>query len=392
MAKSKKVVLAYSGGLDTSVIVKWLALRGWEVAACLVDVGQPGDLKSLADRARGAGASKVVIKDLKRAFVKEFCFPSLKANALYEGVYPLATALARPLIAKALVDVAKQWGAKAVAHGCTGKGNDQVRFEVGIRTLGKGFEIVAPVREWEFKTREQEIEFAKVQKIPLDITKKSPYSIDENLWGVAIECGILENPWVAPPEEAFLWTRSPEDAPNRPQEISIGFSKGVPVSLDGKKEDSVNLVQTLNKLGAKHGIGRMDLVESRLVGIKSREIYEAPGATILLEAHQDLERLVLDRELLHFKQGLSVKYGELVYYGLWYSPLREALDAFVERSQENVTGVVRVRLYRGKVQVVGRQSPHSLYKEALATYGEGDVFDQKLADGFVRLWGLPYEQ
>lgn len=388
----KKVVLAYSGGLDTSVAIKWLKDKGYEVVAYMADVGQEKTTRAAIERAKKAGASKVVVKDLKNKFITDYIWPALKAQAIYEGRYVLATALSRPLIAAEQVAVAHAEKATAVAHGCTGKGNDQVRFEVTIQALDSSLEILAPVREWEFRSRDEEIQYALRHNIPIDVTKKSPFSIDKNIWGVSVEAGVLEDPNTEPPAESFQWTRGAEKRNLKERIIEIGFQKGVPVSLNGKRRPALALIQELNELGAAYGIGRMDMIENRLVGIKSRETYETPAATILLQAHRDLEALTLDRELLHYKEGISQKYAELVYYGLWFTPLRTALDAFVESTQQKVTGTVRVKLRKYSSHVVGRKSPHSLYRESLATYSEKDKFDQKLAKGFIDLWALPYRK
>ena len=388
----KKVVLAYSGGLDTSVAIRWLRDRGYEVVAYMADVGQEKTTRAAMDRAKKAGASKVVVKDLKKKFVTDYLWPSLAAGAVYEGRYLLATALSRPLIAAEQVRVAHAEKATAVAHGCTGKGNDQVRFEVTIQALDSSLEIIAPVREWEFKSREEEIQFAQRHRIPLDVTKKNPFSIDKNIWGVSVEAGVLENPDTEPPPGAFQWTRGAEKRNLRERVIEIEFNRGIPVGMNGRRQEGTRLIEALNELGAQYGIGRADLIENRLVGIKSRETYEAPAAAILHQAHRDLESLVLDRELLHFKERISLKYAELVYYGLWFTPLKKALDAFVEMTQGPVTGCVRVKLRKYSSQVVGRSSPNSLYKESLATYTAKDTFDQKLAKGFIDLWALPYKK
>ena len=387
----KTVVLAYSGGLDTSVCVKWLAERGYRVIAFMADVGQGEPSAKAIARGKIAGASKIIVKDLRREFLTDYCWPSLKADAVYEGEYLLATALSRPLIAAHLVKVAHQVGATAVSHGCTGKGNDQVRFEVTTRILDPSLEIIAPVREWDFKSREEEIDFALQHRIPIDVSKRSPYSIDQNLWGTSIEAGVLEDPWVEPPKDTYRSIRLPQRAPARHAYVTIGFTRGVPRRVDGARLDPIRLVERLNALGGLHGVGRSDMIESRVVGIKSREIYESPGATILLKAHQELERLTLDRELLRFKQGIAATYAHLVYAGLWLTPLKRALDAFVEETQRVVSGDVRVRLFKGTCQVVGRRSPHSLYRERLATYSAKDQFDQRLAASFIKLYGLPYE-
>jgi len=388
---SRTVVLAYSGGLDTSVCVKWLTERGDRVIAFMADIGQGEPSAKAIARAKAAGASRVIVRDLRREFVTDYCWPALQAHAVYEGKYLLATALSRPLIAAHLVDVAHRLGATAVAHGCTGKGNDQVRFEVTVRTLDPRLDVVAPVREWEFKSREEEIDYAKRHKIPIDVSKRSPYSIDQNLWGTSIESGALEDPWTEPPADTYRSIRSPERAVGRPALVTVSFLRGVPVSVNGTRAGGVALVERLNRLGAAHSIGRADLIESRVVGIKSREVYEAPAATILLEAHQELERLVLDRELLQFKQGIAADYARLVYAGLWLTPLKRALDAFVRQTQRRVTGTVRLTLFKGTCRVVGRSSPHSLYRERLATYSARDAFDQRAAEGFIKLYGLPYE-
>ncbi|MEK7868098.1 MAG: argininosuccinate synthase, partial [Candidatus Omnitrophota bacterium] len=326
---NKKIVLAYSGGLDTSVAVAWLADKGYDVIAYMADVGQGGDYDKLKKRAITAGASKVIIEDLKEEFAKDFVFMSLKAGAVYESKYLLATALSRPIIAKGLVEAAKKERADSIAHGCTGKGNDQVRFEVTVMALAPELKIIAPLREWHMYSREEEIEYAKENNIQIDTTKKSPYSLDKNIWGMSIECGILEDPWNEPPEDAYQMTIDPNKSPSKPTYVEIEFEKGVPIKLNGKKYNPVDLVLKLNEIGGKNGIGRTDLVENRLVGIKSREIYEAPGAWILYYAHKDLESLVLDRELLHFKETISLKYADLIYYGLWFTPLKKALDAFI---------------------------------------------------------------
>ena len=389
---SKKIVLAYSGGLDTSVAIKWFKDKGYDVIACLVDVGQKSDFQKAKGKAKKIGASKIYVADAKEEFVKDFIFPALKANAVYESKYFLATALSRPLIAKKLADVAKKEKAKSVAHGCTGKGNDQVRIEVSLGALAPELDIIAPLRVWEFPTRESEIRYAKMHKIPVEATKKSPYSLDENLWGVSIECGALEDPDVEPPKSAYQITKDPANAPAKPAYITIGFEKGEPSAINGKKYKPVELIYKLSKIGGIHGIGRSDMVENRLVGIKSREIYEAPAAFILHTAHKELEAMVLDRELLHFKELIAPKYAEIIYYGLWYSQLKESLDKFIENTQKNVTGQVKLKLYKGTCSVVGRKSPFSLYKKELATYEKGDLFDHTAAEGFIKIFGLPYKK
>ncbi len=387
---TKKVVLAYSGGLDTTVCIPWLKSKGYEVIAFTADLGQgQKDRDALITRAKIAGARKVILKDLRKEFIEEYAFNTLKAGAIYEGKYYLSTALSRPLIAKYLVKVARKENAQAVAHGCTGKGNDQVRFEVGIKSLYPKLEIIAPLRSWEFKSREQEIKYLRRKGIPISV-KKSKYSIDRNLWGVSIECGELEDVTREAPEDVFILTTSLSRAPDKPQEIEIGFEKGIPASLNGKRYSPVELVERLNKIGGRHGIGRVDMVENRLVGIKSREVYEAPAAVLLYLAHQELESLVLDRETLHFKSLISLKYAELVYYGLWFTPLREGLQKFVDYTQQKVSGKVRLRLYKGNVKIISRNSPYSLYSEEMATYSERDKFDHQASEGFIKIWSLPF--
>ena len=388
----KKIILAYSGGLDTSCAVRWLKEQGYEVVCFIADLGQGEDFQIIEQRGLSAGASKVYIKDLQDEFIEDFILPALKANAIYEGKYLLATALGRPLIAKYLVQIARKEKADAVAHGCTGKGNDQIRFEVTVGILDPKLEIIAPAREWEFKSREEEIEYAQMYNIPIDVTKKKPYSIDRNLWGISIEAGVLENLEQEPPEDAYLITKSPTGTSTYPKYIEIYFEKGMPKKIDGKVYKLKTLINHLNEIGGLYGVGRTDLVENRLVGIKSREIYEAPAATILYAAHKELESLVLDRELAHFKEIVALKYSELVYYGLWYSPLKVALDSFVNSTQKYVTGSVKLKLFKGNCITVGRKSPHSLYKKELSTYGKQDKFNQKLAEGFIKIWGMPYQR
>ncbi|UCD55887.1 MAG: argininosuccinate synthase [Candidatus Omnitrophota bacterium] len=389
---AKKVILAYSGGLDTSVAVKWLKEKGFDVICYLADVGQGQNFQVAKKRAKAAGASKMIIGNLKKEFVEEFIWPSLKANAAYESKYFLATAISRPLIAKKLVEVAHKEGAKFVAHGCTGKGNDQVRFEVSVGALDSELEVIAPVREWNLPTREAEMRYAKLHKIPVDVTKKKPYSIDKNLWGVSIESGELEDPWLEPKESAYQMTKPVGKSPNKPCYLRICFQKGIPKKINGKSLDGIKLINKLNEIGGKYSVGRSDLIEDRLVGIKSRELYEAPAANILLEAHKALEGLVLDRETLYFKEIVALRYSRLIYDGLWYTPLKEAIDRFVDYTQGFVEGAVNVKLLKGNISVVGRKSPNSLYKKELATYGKGDKFDQSLAKGFIELWGLPYKK
>ncbi len=386
---AEKVVLAYSGGLDTSVAIKWLKEKyNLDVIAVTIDVGNERDFSAVRQKALDVGAIKVVVMDAKETFVNHFIFPALQADAIYEGQYPLATALSRPLMAKLLVDIAREEGASAVAHGCTGKGNDQVRFEVSINALAPDLKIIAPAREWGM-TREETIKYAQRHDIPIPITVSSPYSIDECLWGKAIECGALEDPWVEPPEDAYTWTKSPDKAPDKPQYIEIGFKEGIPVTLDGQKLDGVSLIQQLNELAGGHGIGRIDHIENRLVGIKSREIYEAPAATVLLQAHQALEAMTLSKDQLRFKQKVAQEYADLIYNGLWFTGLRQDLAAYVKSTQRFVSGEVRLKLFKGSCSVVGRKSPFSLYSYSLATYDKGDEFDQSASVGFIHLWGLP---
>jgi argininosuccinate synthase len=387
----KKVVLAYSGGLDTSVCLKWIQEEyGAEVITFTADVGQGKELDPVEGRAKGTGARKVYIEDLRDEFAREYVFPALKAGAIYESKYMLSTALARPLIGKRLVEIANIEGADAVAHGCTGKGNDQVRFDVTAMALNPNLKVIAPVREWSMKSRDEEIEYAREHNIPITVTKESPYSIDANLWGRSIECGDLEDPWLEPPEDVYEWTVSPEKAPEQPTYVEIEFQSGVPVKLDGAEMPPVQLIDALAEMGGANGVGRMSYVEDRLVGIKSRETYECPAATILFHAHRALEELTLGREMIRYKEEkISHEYSRLVYYGLWFSPLREALDAFVHVSQTNVTGTVRVKLYKGNCSVAGAKSPYSLYDHAMATYDAGDMFDHSAAKGFIELWGLP---
>ncbi len=389
-SKAGKVVLAYSGGLDTSVVIKWLTNKGYDVVAYMADIGQEADFETYQKRAMKTGAVKVIVEDLKKEFVEDFVFKSLKANAVYEHGYLLATALSRPLIAKGLVKAAQKEKAKFVAHGCTGKGNDQVRFEVTIGALDPDLKVLAPVREWKLKTRQEEIKYAKKNKIPIDATKKKPYSLDINLWGISIESGKLEDPYYAPDEDIYQITKGVNKAGAKPVYVKIQFKNGVPVKLDGKTMNGAALILKLAKIAGDAGVGRSDMVENRLVGIKSREIYEAPAGWALYTAHKALESLILDRELLHFKELVALKYAELIYYGLWYTPLREALDKFIDETQKCVNGTVKLKLHKGNCAAVGRKSPNSLYRRELATYEKGDKFDQSLAEGFIKLWGMPY--
>lgn len=386
---SDKVVLAYSGGLDTSVAIRWLKeTYDLDVIAVTVDVGNERDLSAIREKALNTGAVKALVIDAKDTFINDYVFPALKADALYEGEYPLATALSRPLIAKLLVDVAREETAQVVAHGCTGKGNDQVRFEVSISALAPDLKVIAPAREWGM-TRQETINYAQRYGIPVPITSARPYSIDENLWGRSIECGILEDPWIEPPEEVFIGTKSPDAAPNVPGYVEVGFEDGIPVNINGQNLDGVSLTEWLNEVAGEHGVGRIDHLESRLVGIKSREIYEAPAAVVLLKAHLALEALTLSKDQMRFKHKVAQEYADLVYNGLWFSALRQDLAAYVESSQRFVAGVVRLKLFKGSCHVVGRKSPYSLYSHGLATYDAGDEFDQDASPGFIHIWGLP---
>ncbi|WP_126428693.1 argininosuccinate synthase [Brevibacillus marinus] len=388
MAKDK-IVLAYSGGLDTSVAIKWLQeTYNFDVIAVALDVGEGKDLDFVQKKALQVGAIKSIVVDAKETFANDFVVPALQANAMYEGKYPLVSALSRYLISRVLVEIAEKEGAVAVAHGCTGKGNDQVRFDVSFTALNPNLKIVAPVREWGW-TREEEIEYAKKHNIPIPIDLDNPYSIDQNLWGRSCECGVLEDPWAAPPEGAYEMTKSIADAPDQPEEIEITFEKGVPVALNGEPLSVAQLILKLNKIAGEHGVGRIDHVENRLVGIKSREVYETPAATTLILAHRELEFLTQPREVAQFKPIIEQKVAQVIYEGLWYSPLMNALKAFVQETQQYVSGVVRVRLHKGHAIVVGRKSASSLYSHELATYAAGDQFDHKAALGFIKLWGLP---
>ncbi|NTW93332.1 MAG: argininosuccinate synthase [Chlorobiaceae bacterium] len=385
----EKIALAYSGGLDTSVMIKWLKDKyDAEIVAVTGNLGQPKEIENLESKALTTGASAFRFVDLRKTFVEEYIWRALKAGALYEDVYPLATALGRPLLAKALVDVALEENCTMLAHGCTGKGNDQVRFEVTFASLAPHLKMLAPLREWEFTSREAEIAYALEHNIPVSATKKSPYSIDENIWGISIECGVLEDPMVTPPEDAYQITTSPENAPDTPASVEIEFVQGVPVALDGQRMSGLDMIRKLNETGAANGIGRLDMIENRVVGIKSREIYEAPAATILHFAHRELERLTLEKTVFQYKKNISQDYANIIYNGTWFSPMRKALDAFVDETQKPVTGVVRLKLYKGSLSLLGRNSPNSLYNEELATYTEADTFNHKAAAGFIHLYGL----
>lgn len=383
-----KVILAYSGGLDTSVAVKWInETYGLDVIAYTCDLGQGQDIHAIRDKALRTGAVDAVAEDARNLFVDYFAFPSLMAGALYEGKYPLATALGRPLIAQLMVKAAREHGAIAVAHGCTGKGNDQVRFDVTVQTLAPDLKIIAPVREWKW-TRTQELEYAATHGIEVEATKKSIYSTDQNLWGRSIEAGILEDPWVEPPADAFQWTADPRTAPDEPEEVEITFDRGRPVALNGVETDGVELIEKLNAIAGKHGVGRIDHIENRLVGIKSREIYEAPAAITLHEAHREIEFLTLSKESHRFKTLVSQAYSDLIYNGLWFSQLHQDLMAFTVSNQQYVSGVARVKLFKGHAMIVGRKSEHSLYRHELATYEEGDQYDSSAAMGFIKIHGL----
>ncbi len=386
----RKAVLAYSGGLDTSVIIPWLReTYGCQVVAVIADVGQGEDLEAVRQKALHSGAAAAHVVDIKEEFVREFAFAALRAGATYEGRYLLGTALARPAIARAQVAVALEVGGDALVHGCTGKGNDQVRFELAYAALAPELKVVAPWREWHLHSREEEIAYAAAHGIPVPVTRERPYSVDRNLWHCSSEGGILEDPGTAPPADLYQYTTDPRLAPDDPEEVEVEFEEGVPTAVNGQRLGPVALVEALNRLGGRHGVGRVDMVENRLVGMKSRGVYETPGGTILQVAHHDLESITLDRDTLHFKLGVAQRYAELVYYGLWYTPLRQALDAFVASTQRTVSGTVRVRLFKGTCAPVARRSPHSLYREELATFEAGGDYRHADAGAFIRLFGLP---
>ena len=386
---AEKIVLAYSGGLDTSVAVHWLKQEGgYDVIALTVDVGMQRQREEVQSRALMAGATKLIWRDAQETFVRHFVFPALAAGALYQGQYPLATALSRPLIARELAEAALAEGATAIGHGCTGKGNDQVRLEVSVQALAPELRIVAPVRDWEMD-REAEIAYAQEHSIPVPVTRESPYSIDENLWGRSIECGVLEDPWQEPPEEVYEWTVAPSEAPDAPAYVEIGFERGLPVSLEGRETDPVSLVLRLNEIAGEQGVGRVDMVEDRLVGIKSREIYEAPAAVTLLAAHEALEALTLSKDQRRLKARIAQEYAELIYNGLWFTAHHQDLASYVQSAQRQVTGTVRLKLHKGMATIVGRKSPKSLYDYSLATYESSDQFDRSAAPGFIHIWGLP---
>jgi argininosuccinate synthase len=390
MGRAKKVVLAYSGGVDTSVCIPYL-MQEWgvsEVITLAADLGQGDELDPVREKALKSGASESLVADVKDSFIRDYAFPAIQANALYENRYPLGTALARPLIAKVLVEAAEKYGADAIAHGCTGKGNDQVRFDVSVAALNPHLKILAPAREWGM-SREETIAYGEKFGIPSPVKKSSPYSIDKNLLGRSIEAGILEDPAMEPPEEIYEMTKAIVDTPNEPEYIEIGFTKGIPTTINGQPKNPVELIEQLNQLAGNHGIGRIDMIENRLVGIKSREIYESPAMTVLIHAHRDLESLTLTADVSHYKRGIEETYTKLVYNGLWYSPLKTALDAFIVQTQERVSGTVRIKLFKGNAIIVGRSSDRTLYTPDLATYGAEDQFDHKAAEGFIYVWGLP---
>ncbi|MBF0387690.1 MAG: argininosuccinate synthase [Candidatus Omnitrophica bacterium] len=388
----KKVVLAYSGGLDTSCIIPWLKDRGYEIIAVIGDVGQGDNFAEVKAKAIKSGACKVYCLDLQKELIEEYALPALKAGALYEGKYNLACALSRPLIAYHQVMIARKEKADGLVHGCTGKGNDQVRFEVTYRLMEPNMEVLAPVRVWEFKSRDEEIDYAKAKGVPVSASKKKPYSIDTNVYGRAMESGVLEDPMAEPPADIFYMTTAPEKAPAKPGYVEVGFEKGIPVSVDGVKMKPLELVLKLNEIAGRHGVGRVDMIENRLVGIKSRELYENPAGTVLHLAIREIESLVMDRDSLRFKEILSQKYAELTYNGLWWTPLKAQMDAFFDKYHENTTGLVRIKLFKGHAMVVGRKSPFSRYSEKMATYGKGDQFDQSLAEGFIKLWTVPFQR
>jgi argininosuccinate synthase len=387
--KGATCVLAYSGGLDTSVAVAWLReTYGLEVVTCTGDLGTVKDLRAIQEKALASGARKAIVQDARDPFVEYFLWPALQADALYQDRYPLATALGRPLLAKLLVDAARAEDAAFVAHGCTGKGNDQVRFDLAVGALAPDLKVIAPMRGGMNMTRDEEIDYARARGIPVEATKKNPYSVDMNLWGRSVEAGVLEDPWGAPPRDVFEWTVDPDEAPAKPREVVIEFKEGVPVKVDGETLGGVALIERLNSLGGKHGVGRIDQIEDRLVGIKSREIYEAPAAVILHASHKALEEMVLTKDALRFKSGVAREYAEMVYNGLWFTAHHQDLASYVRSTQRFVSGEIRVRLDRGTLTIVGRRSPHSLYSTALATYGKGDQFDHKASEGFITVFGM----
>jgi argininosuccinate synthase len=390
MKKINKIVLAYSGGLDTSVICRWLVENyDCEVITFTADLGQEEELGGLEEKAKSSGATRSYIVDIREEFLRDYAFPTMMSGATYERQYLLGTSFARPITAKKLIEIANKEGADAVAHGCTGKGNDQVRFELAVKALNPRLQVVAPWREWDIRSREDALDYAEAHNIPVSSSRKSIYSRDRNIWHMSHEGGVLEDPWTPAPEDVYVVTVSPEEAPDEPAYVDVGFEAGFPVSVDGTALDPVSLLTELNRLGSKHGVGRLDLVENRLVGMKCRGIYETPGGTILYTAHQALETICLDRDTLHFKYQLADRFAELVYYGKWFTPLREALSAFFLKIQEPVTGTVRIKLYKGNCTKVGCKSPHSLYREEFATFGRDEVYNQSDAKGFINLFGLP---
>ena len=391
MSDVKKVVLAYSGGLDTSVIIPWLKenYSNCEVIAMCADLGQGDEVSPIREKALKSGASKVYIEECTQEFIEEYVWPVLKAGSVYEGKYLLGTSFARPIIAKKLVDIALKEGADAIAHGATGKGNDQVRFELTVKALAPHLKVIAPWRLWTIRSREDAIDYAEKHGVPVPVTKKRPYSMDRNIWHLSHEGADLEDPWNEPKDDVYMVTKTPEQAPDKPAYVEIDFEQGIPVAIDGQKMGAVQLLTKLNELGAEHGVGITDIVENRLVGMKSRGVYETPGGTILFYAHRELEYLCLDRATLHFKEQMAVRYGELVYDGMWFSPLKEAMDAFVDSSQRTVTGKVRLKLYKGNIMSAGAKSPYSLFHEGFVTFGRDEVYNQKDAEGFINLFGLP---
>jgi argininosuccinate synthase len=387
----KRIVLAYSGGLDTSVAIPWLKEKyGAEIIAVTLDLGQGRELNQIRERAMSTGAIRCHVLDVREEFARDYILPALQADALYEERYPLATALSRPLIARKLVEIARMENAGAIAHGCTGKGNDQVRIDVSARAIDPDIEVIAPAREWGM-TRPEEIAYARARNVSVPTTIASPYSTDQNLWGRSIECGVLEDPWNEPPDDIYALTKAPADAPDVPAYVEIGWQDGVPATVNGVEMPLVELIDSLETIAGVHGVGRIDMVENRLVGIKSREVYEAPAALLLHLAHRELEGFVIPRDLQRVKLRLSQDYADLVYNGLWFSPTRSAIDAFVQDVQRRVTGAIRLKLYKGSCRVVGRKSPFALYEHGLATYDEGDTFDHSAAEGFIKIWGLPVE-
>lgn len=387
----KRIVLAYSGGLDTSVAIPWLKEKyGAEIIAVTLDLGQGRELNQIRERAMSTGAIRCHVLDVREEFARDYILPALQADALYEERYPLATALSRPLIARKLVEIARMENAGAIAHGCTGKGNDQVRIDVSARAIDPDIEVIAPAREWGM-TRPEEIAYARARNVSVPTTIASPYSTDQNLWGRSIECGVLEDPWNEPPDDIYALTKAPADAPDVPAYVEIGWQDGVPATVNGVEMPLVELIDSLETIAGVHGVGRIDMVENRLVGIKSREVYEAPAALLLHQAHRELEGFVIPRDLQRVKLRLSQDYADLVYNGLWFSPTRSAIDAFVQDVQRRVTGAIRLKLYKGSCRVVGRKSPFALYEHGLATYDEGDTFDHSAAEGFIKIWGLPVE-